>query len=264
MPVAPSRPSLTKVANQVHATIPPDRRSYLVVVDAGTRHADVGTWAVPAAVGEPLTCLIGFTPAPGWNVVGWSTPDVTDPTSPRTTTLVDRLGRGTTTVDDGTVPSLAATPDPLVGDLLARCLGLLTAPPTSSPAAWLDSSWLDRVAAVAFDATTSLAWPDLAALHPFGPIDGEASPGHLRSRTGRLDDPRRWTSVRRRWLGRTRPHPPGPGPAEERTWFDDGSFSRWLQRGMPPVDAVLRDLEVVLPERLVADVNAALATVVAA
>lgn len=118
---------------------------------------------------------------------------------------------------------LACEPAPLP-DALQRTIGLATPPPSLEVSALASRVWLDRVVGLAVDhpRPRALSWTDLAGRHP-----GTCG--------------RNWRQLARAL------HDPGlvVPPALE-SWFDAGSFERWLLHRLPEPDDLLDDLAALL------------------
>jgi hypothetical protein len=174
----------------------------------------------------------------------------------RATVVLNRCDHAASVLDlpNGDRQVLSDRPAGWAADVLARALRLPTPPPAESLAAWVEAVWLDRIAAVVLSRPGEVrSWRRLAHLHPLSP-SGPALPGALLAvETQALDLQSSWSRMRHLWSSGpsadnddddTQPSvsaPPAPGgtvvPLPE--WFDDGSFSRWVQRNLPPADLVL-------------------------
>ncbi|MCU1499417.1 MAG: hypothetical protein JWM47_3370, partial [Acidimicrobiales bacterium] len=60
---------------------------------------------------------------------------------------------------------------------------------------------------------------------------------------------------------RRQARPPGGQIVASAQWFDDGSFSRWAQRNLPPAGPLLAAVGQALPAPLVAELQQALIAV---
>jgi hypothetical protein len=173
----------------------------------------------------------------------------------RATVVLDRCDHSMSVLDlpDGDRQVLSDRPAGWAADVLARALRLPTPPPAKSLAAWVEAVWLDRIAAVVLSRPGEVrSWRRLAHLHPLSP-SGPALPGALLAvETQALDLQSSWTRMRQLWSSgpsadddeateplERAPLAPGGTMMALPEWFDDGSFSRWVQRNLPPADVVL-------------------------
>ena len=161
---------------------------------------------------------------------------------------------------------LTEPPEGWVPDALARALGRPTPPPTDRLARWVETAWLDGIAAIVLAAPGRIcSWSEVARLHPLAP-PGPALPGALLAvEAAAIDLESSWARMRR--LSGSSPvptptaRPPGGTPIPMDRWFDDGSFSRWVQRYQPPAEEVLPAILDALPTDLGAELLDALITV---
>lgn len=249
-----------------------ERGPCIIGADHTTATLDLCFSEIPERFEHPGDALLGFCAPDAWFAVGLSVPirarrldpgetaahsPSTDPGpgpgpgdltaaagdlitgASRLTVIVQRDGT-TTSLFDGPEMSARVVADPPEGwvpDLLRRSLGLPTAPPTESLAEFVESAWLDAVAGEVFANLASRSdWPRLALLHPLHPL-GSALPGPLLAiETQALEMESSWARMRRLWAG----SPPGQGPRGRcsndsglDSWFDDGSFARWISRTVP-------------------------------
>ncbi|CAN5878083.1 hypothetical protein BH23ACT2_BH23ACT2_13900 [soil metagenome] len=165
----------------------------------------------------------------------------------RATVVLDRNDSAVSIIDrpDRDPQVLCHRPGGWAADVLARTLGLPTPAPVDPLAAWVEAAWLDRIAAMVLARPGQIrSWRPLALLHPLAPA-GRPLPGALLAvETQALDLESSWTRMRQLWSAGTSAqqaaaHPPGGTVRALPHWFDDGSFSRWVQRDLPPADLVL-------------------------
>jgi hypothetical protein len=230
----------------------------------GTRHDafEVAFWPVPERYDHPADPLIGYLVPTHYDAIalltpGWLRPldDAIEPWASaagptRITALLDRHGAAISVIDGPEGPrTFHGEPQGWVPDALACSLGLATRPATESTAAWFEAQWLDRIAPGVlgrFDEATSWDW--LAARHPLAGKLPHPSPASLAARTftAALDTP--WSVLRNRNAPSLahvhhEGHPmSGDFAVEPARWFDDGAYSRWVMRQMPPLDLLLTDL----------------------
>lgn len=165
-----------------------------------------------------------------------------------------------------TIEVLDSPPEGWVADALARSLGRSTPPPTDRLARWVETAWLDAIATKALAAPGRIrSWPQVALLHPLAP-PGRALPGALLAVVAEaIDLESSWGRIRHLWAARPSPAPtagpPGGPTIPIEQWFDDGSFSRWVQRYQPPAVALLPAILDSLPSDVGAELVDALVTV---
>ncbi len=266
-PLAPAEPpSVARLARLVHlATVDvPVTRYVHVRIDHREEAFDLGFWDVPPLPTHPIEALVGFVAPTSWDVVGLVSsgrvrhldrPDQEpDPERIISTVLFQRDGAAASVIaPPGAEPQVSdEAPIGLIPDVLHRTLGRPTAPPDQPTGAMVDATWLDRIAAgVLQQRNRRRSWRWLADRHPLrggGPVP---EPMELRTRTAAYSQERSWADLRLlagiQELPASRSGPPGGTTAPAGTWFDDGSFSRWVLGQLPPVEAVLPDLLSVLP-----------------
>lgn len=271
-------PSLARIASVIHraTTDRPVSRVVHVRVDRQAETLDLGLWDVPPAPGHPIDPLVGFVAPASWGAVGLVSsgrlrrldrPD-DEPRATLSTVLISRDGSAASIIaapgDDEQI--LDEPPVGLVPDVLRRVLELPTPPPDASTATVVELTWLDRIAAGLLHARSrGRSWRWLADRHPLrggGPVP---SPEELAARTASYGEERTWAGLRllavAQDLPATRYGPPGGTTAPACTWFDDGSFSRWLLSSLPPAEALVPDLLAVLPGHVGADLLVALGDV---
>ncbi len=186
----------------------------------------------------------------------------------RFTVLADRLGRFAAVLDrgPGDVEHLCTTPNGWVADALLRTLGLPSPAPSEALSAWVEATWIDRLATATLHRPGAIStWSAAARLHPLAPRD-QVLPGPLLGvEVQALDVESSWARMRQLWAGNEPPQlaPPLPGtiavPLAE--WFDDGSFSRWVQRNLPPSEAVLPAVLDALPAAVASELVDSLVSV---
>lgn len=203
----------------------------------------------------------------------------------RLTVMVHRDGTITSLFDgpDMSPMLVAEPPEGWVPDLLRRTLGLPTASPDESLAGFVETAWLDAIASEVFlHPSSTLDWSSLAVLHPLHPLGPPLHGPLLAVETQALELESSWARMRRIWAGSaagrsprgrcstgTDPRPPGqlPSPAAGGctvgldSWFDDGSFARWISRTLPPADHLLDVILTLLPHEVGSELVDALVSV---
>jgi len=276
---------LTQLAEVLHRATAPEPGSFLVTVDHGARDVAFGTWAVPPGIDHPADPLVGFLAPPAWDAIGLVSSGRIRPYEPeppprdvdadsgapnrvRATVLAGRDGQVASILEreGDAIEVLDSPPEGWVPDALARSLGRSTPPPTDRLARWVETAWLDAVATKALAAPGRIrSWPDVARLHPLAP-PGRALPGALLAVVAEaIDLESSWGRIRHLWAARPSPAPtagpPGGLAVPIEQWFDDGSFSRWVQRYQPPAEALLPAALDSLPSDVGAELVDALVTV---
>lgn len=286
-PPAPCPIPLVRLAETVHVAATPFDRSLVASVEVGPTDVAFGTWPVPAAAPHPADPLVGFlAPAP-WEAIGLvSTGRLVDlaggadpprrlaegPARERSrvvvTVVADRSGGFASVVDrpSSDLQLLEDPPEGWVADVLARALGRSTPPPTDRLSRVVEGHWLDAIARLVLHQPGQVrTWTRLARLHPLAP-EGPACPGTvLAERSEALDLESSWARMRRFFADRPPPdapaHPPGGRQVPLSQWFDDGSFSRWIQRNLPPLDSLLAAVLDAVPATVGAELVDALVAV---
>jgi len=275
-PRTATAPPIAELAELLHQNSLGHPGSLLVTVEPGLTDLALGMWPIPPEVDHPADPLIGFLAPPSWSTLGfvtsgtlWPHPAVrgvgpsswVDPDGEaiRLTVLLGRDGTATSLMSrgDGAIEVLEGPPQGWVPDVLARALGRPTPPPDTPLSFWVERAWLDHLAARLMGRPGSIRrWDDVARVHPLSP-PGAALPGVLLAVEAQaLDHDSSWERMRRLWNGppSTTVTPPGGRSLRLPRWFDDGSFSRWVQRNLPePVDllpVVLDSLPAALGDEL--------------
>jgi hypothetical protein len=283
-PAPPAVPALGALAELVHHACAAAPGPRLVELHERAGRLALGTWSVPPEVDHPADPLVGHLAAPSCLAVGLVTggragrpagadhrhelpghPSLVGPV--RVTVVADRHGGFASVLAPvaGLPQVLTEAPSGWVADALARALGRPTPPPADRLARWAEGAWLDAVAGAVLAAPgRAPTWAELAHRHPLHP-PGPALPGALLAvEAEALELTSSWTRLRRLWAPDPRPpvatHPGGTDLPPAR-WFDDGSFSRWVQRHQPPAEPVLEAVLDALPRRLGGEVLDALITV---
>lgn len=181
----------------------------------------------------------------------------------RATVTVDRSGEARLVLGgpSGGLLRIDASGMPL-SDGLLRLLGAPTPPPEHTPGSWVELRWLDRIAAIILDRPGRATWAEVATCHPLHDDRQPAEPTTLALATLAHEATTTWASLRSRWPDPpTDGHPPGIGRATSLAeWFDDGSYSRWVQRDLPPRDLLVEAVLANLPDEVAADLVQALVT----
>ena len=276
-----ARASLGSVAELAHRVTMGSSRSALISVAGQGAELTIGTWPVPVSVDHPADPLVGFLAPPAWTAVGLSTagrirPLGDDglvlehaPAQPgRATVLADRAGQVASVLEAPGQPvqTLSEAPSGWVADVLARVLGRATPPPTDRLARWVEVAWLDAVATVVFAHPGAIdAWDQLAHLHPLHPPGPALPPALLSVETEAIELESSWPRIRHLCHRAPAPgataRPPGGVAVPWEDWFDDGSFSRWVQRNQPPAEAIYRTVLDALPGELGVQLADALVTI---
>jgi hypothetical protein len=198
----------------------------LVHVIAGEEGPEVGILPLDGAA--PAELLLGTVAPAEWSALGCATRGRAGPLTghgPSSTAevvvLVPREGEVVGRMRHGGQVHTDAPEYGLTLDCIQRALGLPTAPPQVPGTHWLATVWLEAV------------------LLP-------ADPGETAARfaTGMDGQSLRWDRIRElvasgRW--------PDPAVApEDAAWFDEGSFSRWVLAGRPPLPSLLREVAAVV------------------
>lgn len=178
--------------------------------------------------GDPALSLAGFTAPPEWEAfvvrVG-----ATEPAHPGSTIVhvVTRTGRQRT---DG-----STAPPQWVSDVCRRVLGLATPEATAGTADLLAAFWLDAIMGLVLDADLGDPPPGWARCRALlGPLDDE--PLHLLG--ARVAQRVSWADVHR-WAT-TRPL--CGVPCATASWFDIGSYARFVLGLYGPLDEVRSDI----------------------
>jgi len=203
-----------------------------------------------------VEALSGFTAPADWMAIGVVTEGtarhLVDATSEarrvRCVHLVDRTGTSASALRlQGEIARVFGADDDhgrgRIDDACRRALGLPTAPPARSTVELWALVWLDRVLAAraAADGDGSpLQWSDIAARHPAVAVlvsddehwSADAADNLVRLGT-LLADVHSWPVLRMACAAGEWPVDDIPAPLA--SWLDDGSFSRWVLGGYPPV-----------------------------
>lgn len=188
--------------------------------------------------GHPLDHLLENEAPEHWAVLGVSqlgwAHDLTGRQAKRrvrVTALVSRTGAQATLLHHADTDEVDESKVPMEGripDALHRALDLPTPPPTAPVTTFFASMWVASLAAaVARPTSPPMGWDQAAALHPAVLASGERSGEPLEIEALRQADGLTWSDLRwgvieRQW------RLPGLTPSLA-AWFDDGSFSRWVQ-----------------------------------
>jgi hypothetical protein len=160
------------------------------------------------------------------------------------------------------VHGLDLAAEPPVGripDLLQRSLGLPLGVAAGGPGRWVEQQWLDRSLALAGAPGPRPAWPDLAALHPFGGAIVE--PSVLRGMTS-LVDARGWEALLRIDPASVAEslafHDPEQIGWRLLEWVGSSTVGSWLSALLPSRRELLDALDGLVSEATMAEVRAAL------
>jgi hypothetical protein len=243
-------------------------------VEVGLRTLEAGA--------HPLDGLVGMAADDDWSAVGVVATgrlrhlDHVDhldhldrPESVRTAHLVGRDGSwavrwqpidGGDPVEIAGAPGDADVPVGRIDDALRRCLGLPTAPPTTSTIGFWSARWFDAVVAEAATAAGHRRlrrWHAVARLHPAVPalvadLSEIVTPERLVELGEALARLRDWEEARRSVAAGTLVV---PGlDAETAAWLDDGAFSRWALAGFPDLAELARAVDCLVPPSVSASV----------
>lgn len=200
--------------------------------------------------GHPVDALIGTVAPDSWDALGmsqlgWARTTAGDEPRRRVrvTTLLSRTAEHATLLRDarsGAVEELGSACEGRVSDVLHRCLGLSTPPPCEVPEIWFAvGMWVGTLALAAATAERPLSWAAVVGLHPVE-VDGDIGAGDMAAATagvvGRTSwEDLRWQTVEGRWMV--------PGvPSALASWFDAGSFARWIRSDVAVVEQVAAQL----------------------
>ena len=206
-----------------------------------------------------VEALSGFTAPPEWMAIGVVTEGNARhlveahaaPRRVRCVHLVDRTGSSASTLRlQGEPATLFGVDDEdgrgRIDDVCRRALSLPTAPPGCTTTELWALVWLDRTIAElssagdAGDAGPPPTWADVAAHHPAVAVLqtdaeewGDSAADNLVRLGTVLADVHSWPVLRAACAA-------GEWPVEEiapevAAWLDDGSFSRWVLGGYPPL-----------------------------
>lgn len=261
------------------------------IVRARSLDDEVEVGWLPLDGRHPVDELLGTTAPEDWSAVGVATSgwahrrDVDEPGrrggGPRTVRirsvhLVGRDGAWSSRwrpvdPDDGDgdvaagMPGDAGCPLGRIDDVCRRALGVPTHPPAWSTAVLWATQWLDALVELAGTSLSPsrLGWPAVAALHPAvaalrGDTNGEPdiTPLELAERANQLTAWRDWPLLRRSCAAGTWSAP--VIDPELASWFDDGSFARWLIGGYPDLADLHDVLGDLVPPRVVTAVRTTL------
>lgn len=200
--------------------------------------------------GHPLDHLLESEAPAHWAVLGvsqlgWAR-DLTgrnERRRVRLTALVSRAGTEATLVHHAGTDEVDESDTPMDGripDALRRALDVPTPAPTAPVTTFFASMWVTALAAAARSAAAPMRWEEAAALHPAVLASGERSGepleiGALRQADDLTWSALRWGAIEGRW------RLPGLTPSLA-AWFDDGSFSRWVQPDPGELKGLARSL----------------------
>ena len=251
-----SRPSLIRVTAWPSA---PVNEGF----DLGIRPLDDGRSVVEA--------LTGFTAPPEWMAIGVVTEGnarhLVDPGTERRRVrcvhLVDRTGTSASVVrlqgDNATVfGPVDEHGRGRIDDVCRRALGLSTDPPERTTIELWALVWLDRVLRARADDDGNgppPRWSDIAGHHPAVAILrnddeewGDEAADNVVRLGSLLADVHSWPVLRAACAAGE--WPVDDIPAEAAEWLDDGSFSRWVTGGYPPIEQVAGAVNELLPPSL--------------
>lgn len=243
-PSATTVPPLTSVAELVHRQTSGVSVDQLVLVEHRRHDLSIGTKPIGAEAEHPADALVGFVAPAHSNAVGLATCGLEHdldhprrrPTPVRLTVIADRRGE-IASVIERPKRDLQVLSDATLGwvaDMLLRTMGLPTPPPTDRLARWIEVAWLDLIAVAALGRPGEIrSWPPIARAHPLHPDGPALPPALLGVEAEAFELGSSWTSLRQ---------------AMKTDWFDDGSFSRWVQRNQPPAEAILPAVLDALPD----------------
>lgn len=253
----PTSPSPAATAQLVHAMTADATSPEIIGVEVDDPNLSVLRWRLRAAPHHPADALLGLVAPASWRALGLiisatarpmtatgavdQDPSRAEPV--HMTVLADRSGAVASVIERlGSDPELLESPPSgWVADLMARSLGR----PTEAPdrlGRYIELLWLDAIAAEVFaNPSARFTWNDLARLHPAQPPGRALEPTLLAAETEAAEDLTSWERIRARYRAAApaMAHlPPGAARVGLSRWFDDGSFSRWIQRDLPPAEVI--------------------------
>jgi hypothetical protein len=234
---------------------------------------DVGFCELPGDLQHRTDPLVGFRAPSSWLGIGLVTTGRahrldglgSDPTRTLTVCLWPRHGRVVTVLGPPGDPldPLVERPEGLMADVLARILALPTPDPLWSTSAFVEITWLERLAQARRPRPgRPRSWRWLADHHPLRGTGATPSPGELADRTRLYGVERSWDSFLERHAATPLPAsvwgPPGGAVLPLGDWFDAGSISRWVFRHLPPPEVLVTELVNQLTPPVARDLLAAL------
>lgn len=245
----------------------PSLADMLTLVEQATRGSEAGvvfgltdsgdgetTIAMHVLVDHPGDELLGFRAPDDWHTFILVASGTDHSRSGRRVRLAHgttRGGRSATLVRDLATDELTTIDRGAGGqlaDVLCRVIGAPTPPPTVRIDDLVHLLWLDQLLAkVVADPSAHHGWREGAALHPAHPHSAhphsaaQITPKALRKAARLFARDLSWAALRRGRIGGY-----FDVPDDLATWFDDGSYSRWVLRQLPPGDILLADLASVL------------------
>lgn len=273
-PVSPihTRRRLAEFAQFGHDATADHPGAHLLLYRSGHRNLALGQWPIPAWAPHPADPLVGYLAPASAHAVGLVAQGAVSGADRcarpvRATVVLDRSAQMVTILEPaGEAPQIIDEPaQGWVADALRRTLGIDTAAPTERIAQWVEVAWLDGIASQVLESPGCLrSWSAIAELHPLHPSGPALPPALLAVEAEAIDLESSWSRIRR-LVGRDST-PEGPVPpdglnVDMEHWFDDGSFSRWVQRNQPPPGPILAAVLDALPVDLGAQLLDALITV---
>jgi hypothetical protein len=234
---------------------------------------EVGLCELPGDLQHRTDPLVGFRAPAAWTGIGLVSTGrahrLDGLGSPATRTLTvclwPRAGEVVSVLGPPGDPGepVIGRPQGLVADVLARILALPTPEPDRSTAAFVEITWLERLAEARRPRPgRPRSWRWLADHHPLRGTGATPSPDELAARTRHYGEERSWASFLDRHAATPLPAsvwgPPGGSVLSLGDWFDTGSISRWVFRHLPPADLLLAELVNQLTPSLARDLLAAL------
>lgn len=249
-------PTLASIALVLHRSaveLPRPAAFIHVVHHREAEEISLGVWPLPPDLGHPLLPLVGFCAPERWHATGVVVSGHQHleggpiPVGPvHTTALRARNGEAVSVIGvPGEDPEvLRSRPVGFAADVVARTLGLSTPPPQHTTAAFVELTWLDRVATGLLQRRSAgRSWRWLADRHPLRGPGGVPEPCELAARTADHGASEPWSVLRRRLAHAQLPAAelgPDGGTVETLgTWFDDGSLSRFALRPLPDAPGLL-------------------------
>ncbi|MCB0977264.1 MAG: hypothetical protein KDB02_07360 [Acidimicrobiales bacterium] len=223
----------------------------VVGVSFGSGDFEIASWPLPADGTDPLASLVGWVAPDRFHALGLTVSGcryevagsegdraTSAPGRLRFTILLDRHGEPVLVGEDQTGRRFVGRePSGPVADSLHRCLARPTPPPDHGPGTWIEASWLDSIAEQSSRRPGHVTWSEASLLHPLS--GGEVvEPESLALATMAAEDST-WGDLRQRHHVDSAPHPPAGTAMHPSDWFDDGSFARWVERDLPPIDDLL-------------------------
>lgn len=248
---------------------------HLTDLHRGHRDGTMAVWPLPKDLGHPLLPVVGFCAPERWQATGVVVSGRQHlsggpvPAGPvHTTMLRARSGECVSVIGapDAEPSILHEVPEGFAADVVARTLGLSTPPPGVTTAAFVELTWLDRVAAGLLQRRAAgRSWRWLADRHPLRGAGPVPEPHELAARTAAHGFEETWAGLRQRLADTPLPAadcgPEGGTVEPLGTWFDDGSLCRFVLRPLPAAPELLEAVFERLPGHSADAMRSALVTI---